>query len=159
MKYADKFKDPRWQKKRLEILERDDWCCQSCYDSENTLHVHHRWYEKGKDPWDYPDECLVTLCEECHNGETIQMAKACQDLIEAMKKHFFADSVSDIAAGFDNLALLHMPDIQATAIGYCLQTPQIMQTLMDLHAEGLRESIKQYQEHRDTLICRKDASS
>jgi hypothetical protein len=26
-KYSDKLKDPRWQKKRLQIMERDNWCC------------------------------------------------------------------------------------------------------------------------------------
>lgn len=26
--YAEKLKDPRWQKRRLEIFERDDWTCQ-----------------------------------------------------------------------------------------------------------------------------------
>ena len=42
--YAEKFKDPRWQKKRLEILERDDFSCRVCYDASNTLHVHHCFY-------------------------------------------------------------------------------------------------------------------
>ena len=25
MSYSDKLKDPRWQRKRLEIFERDNW--------------------------------------------------------------------------------------------------------------------------------------
>jgi hypothetical protein len=37
MKYSDKLKDPRWQKKRLEVFERDGWCCQCCGDSESPL--------------------------------------------------------------------------------------------------------------------------
>lgn len=64
MKYADKLKDPRWQKKRLKILERDNFKCQSCGDSENTLHVHHFSYKKN--PWDSEDYELVTVCETCH---------------------------------------------------------------------------------------------
>jgi hypothetical protein len=64
--YSEKFKDPRWQKKRLEILERDEFTCQLCGDKESTLHVHHWYYEKGKDPWEYPDMALITLCEDCH---------------------------------------------------------------------------------------------
>lgn len=28
--YAEKFKDPRWQKKRLKIMERDNWKCCEC---------------------------------------------------------------------------------------------------------------------------------
>ena len=68
-KQAAKYKDPRWQKRRLEILERDDWACQKCFDPDSTLHVHHRYYEKDKEPWEYPDDALITLCEDCHEGE------------------------------------------------------------------------------------------
>jgi hypothetical protein len=69
MTYADKLKHPRWQKKRLLILERDHFSCQTCFRDEVTLHVHHSFYLRGKDPWDYPDASLVTLCEECHRAE------------------------------------------------------------------------------------------
>ena len=64
--YVEKFKDPRWQKKRLEIMERDDFTCTICGNSEKTLNVHHGYYERGKQPWDYPDIALKTLCEDCH---------------------------------------------------------------------------------------------
>lgn len=67
--YGQKLKDPRWQKRRLKILERDEWKCQICGDATSTLHVHHRWYEPGKEPWDVPDNALVTLCETCHVDE------------------------------------------------------------------------------------------
>jgi len=67
--YSDKFKDPRWQKKRLEILERDDFTCKRCKDKTSTLHVHHKWYDKGKNPWEYSENCFVTLCELCHETE------------------------------------------------------------------------------------------
>ncbi len=30
------------------------------------LNVHHKYYVKGKAPWEYEDDALVTLCEECH---------------------------------------------------------------------------------------------
>ena len=54
-KYSDKMKDPRWQKKRLEIFERDGWSCCRCGDTESTLNVHHLRYVPGHDPWDYPN--------------------------------------------------------------------------------------------------------
>ena len=63
--YSDKLKDPRWQKKRLKILERDDWTCQLCDDKETTLNVHHLKYT-GKNPWDAPSKDLITYCEHCH---------------------------------------------------------------------------------------------
>jgi hypothetical protein len=67
--YSDKLKDPRWQKKRLEILERDNYSCNDCGTGLNggkTLHVHHKEYIFGKDPWDYSEENFITLCEGCH---------------------------------------------------------------------------------------------
>lgn len=65
--YGELLKDPRWQKKRLEIMERDDFACQCCGERYKTLNVHHMWYEKL--PWDTPNMMLITLCEECHKGE------------------------------------------------------------------------------------------
>jgi hypothetical protein len=65
--YSDLLKDPRWQKKRLEIMKRDKFTCQLCTDTKSTLHIHHKEYIKGKDPWDYSDNILITLCEFCHN--------------------------------------------------------------------------------------------
>lgn len=73
--YSEKLRDPRWQKKRLEILSRDEWTCQGCGDDKSTLHVHHRWYETGNEPWDYSNAALVTLCEECHETEEINKEK------------------------------------------------------------------------------------
>ncbi len=64
--WADNYKDPRWQKKRLEIMERDGFKCRSCGSADKTLNVHHAYYDKGKMPWEYPSRSLTTLCEECH---------------------------------------------------------------------------------------------
>ena len=69
MKYSEKLRDPRWQKKRLEIMERDGFSCRRCRGASQTLNVHHLYYEDGKNPWDYPDASLVTLCEDCHGVE------------------------------------------------------------------------------------------
>lgn len=65
--YAEKLKDPRWQKKRLEIMERDNFTCLMCKSTAQTLNVHHGFYKKNTDPWDYPNETLHTICEECHD--------------------------------------------------------------------------------------------
>lgn len=68
MIYSEKLKDPRWQRKRLEIMSRDDFSCQLCGEAEKTLHVHHRKYLNGNDPWDYPSKLLITVCESCHTA-------------------------------------------------------------------------------------------
>lgn len=66
MKYSDKLKSPKWQKKRLEMLERDNFTCQCCGDTETMLHVHHKKYEWQRLPWEYPDSGLITVCNHCH---------------------------------------------------------------------------------------------
>ena len=84
MSYSQKLKDPRWQKKRLLILNRDKFTCQECADDESTLHVHHIYYEPGNDPWDYPDYALVTLCESCHSEERVRTITAMEVLVKSM---------------------------------------------------------------------------
>ena len=64
--YSEKLKDPRWQKKRLEIFERDKWKCRVCAAGDETLHVHHLVYMKGRDPWEIHSGLLITLCSQCH---------------------------------------------------------------------------------------------
>lgn len=66
MTYYEKLKDPRWQKKRLQIMQYDEFKCRHCKRDDLTLHVHHAYYIKDKDPWDYDTIMLTTLCEDCH---------------------------------------------------------------------------------------------
>lgn len=84
MSYLNKLKSPLWQKKRLEILNRDKFTCQDCGGVESTLHVHHIAYYK--EPWDCPNELLVTLCEDCHENESHDLKIVTKNLIENMKK-------------------------------------------------------------------------
>lgn len=64
--YSDKLKSPKWQKKRLEIFNRDEWACTKCGNPTKTLVVHHLEYRLFCEPWDYPNDCLTTYCEDCH---------------------------------------------------------------------------------------------
>jgi 5-methylcytosine-specific restriction endonuclease McrA len=66
MTYSEKLKDPRWQKKRLKIMEYANWRCQICGNKDNTLHCHHSYYTRGKQPWQYPDGSIICICQECH---------------------------------------------------------------------------------------------
>ena len=61
------LKDPRWQKKRLEVLQASNWKCDNCDETTKTLHVHHGTYDNTKLPWQYPRRQLHVLCEDCHS--------------------------------------------------------------------------------------------
>lgn len=80
--YQDALRDPRWQKKRLKILERDGWKCVECNAEDKPLHVHHSYYHPGfEGPWAYPDHSLLTLCEECHSVEESLLSEIRQKFI------------------------------------------------------------------------------
>lgn len=79
--YSEKLKDPRWQKKRLEIFQRDNFRCRSCSSEVNTLSVHHLSYKRN--PWESSDEELVTLCDSCHKLVEDAKKAICSKLHEA----------------------------------------------------------------------------
>lgn len=89
MSYSRKLKDPRWQKKRLEVLQRADWKCEHCGCGDDapiaevnahcenekrqpvvgeypTLEIHHKKYKRNCEPWEYDAEELQCLCKYCH---------------------------------------------------------------------------------------------
>lgn len=139
--YQKKLQDPRWQKMRLRILERDEWMCQKCYDSKNTLHVHHRYYMQGCDPWDYPPEALATLCARCHEEETAQRPLAEQHLLDVLRHiGLFYQDVYELADGFHHWKCPHLEEVTMCAITWMLKDEALMHQL-----------IKQFFEHRARL--------
>ena len=114
--YREKFKDPRWQKLRLKVLERDMWYCQICYDPDNTLHIHHRYYTPNTEPWDYPQESLVTLCEECHQRETDTISESIAELVLAAKKQFFSLEIKEIAEAIEGHKIEYPSEVVGSII-------------------------------------------
>lgn len=39
------------------------------WDYVKGLHVHHKYYQEDKRPWEYSDDSMITVCSPCH--ETI----------------------------------------------------------------------------------------
>ena len=87
MSYSEKLKSPKWQRKRLEVLQRDDFTCQLCSDTENQLHIHHKKYTG--EPHEAPLEDLITLCLHCHEAETI-MNRQDETIIFVYKENILA---------------------------------------------------------------------
>jgi 5-methylcytosine-specific restriction endonuclease McrA len=66
MDFIEQYKHPKWQKKRLEVLQKADYKCEQCGDGDSMLHVHHGYYKKGCNVWDYHIKTLWCLCGHCH---------------------------------------------------------------------------------------------
>ena len=69
MTYKQQLADPRWQKRRLTMLDAAGWACRNCHSVVTQLHVHHIRYVKGRMAWEYQDHELEVLCADCHGAE------------------------------------------------------------------------------------------
>ena len=137
--YVEKLKDPRWQKKRLEILQRDEFTCQQCFNTEMCLHVHHRIYQRGKEPWDYSDSLLVTLCEECHYAEAESMRESMELLSLEVQARFFGADVLELAAGFNALKMQHTPSVVSQAIAWSLSSQDFQRELIERYFAAIKK--------------------
>jgi hypothetical protein len=137
MTYQEKLKDPRWQKKRLEILERDGWCCTNCGSDKSTLHVHHNVYVKNKEPWDYDNNLLQSLCEGCHKEFHSNEPLISRFLTDSIKKNFSLNDMLIISMGFHEIDLAEDPDSISTIIHWILTNPKIQQELRSKYLDSL----------------------
>lgn len=69
MKYLDQLKSPKWQKKRLDILNIRGFKCEKCKSEDEQLHVHHRFYIANRKAWEYDNDVFQVLCHICHEIE------------------------------------------------------------------------------------------
>lgn len=67
--YSEKLKNPLWQRKRLDVFQRDNFKCTCCKAKHKELQVHHLEYLGDLQPWEYPPDLLLTLCVDCHQKE------------------------------------------------------------------------------------------
>ena len=107
--YSEKLKDSRWLKKRRTILERDNFTCQSCGDTEKVMHVHHEYYDSKAEPWEYPDKALVTLCDPCHQVEETNRKNVYREFNKAVADAGFTrEDVEKLTWAFKGLSVTPM---------------------------------------------------
>lgn len=63
----EQLRRPEWLRKRAYIIEKYGSQCQHCRKVTSFLQVHHRYYVGWRMLWQYPDWCLIPVCDEpCH---------------------------------------------------------------------------------------------
>lgn len=119
MTWLDKLDDKRWQHRKNLILERDNYRCRNskCKSPQHTsVQVHHLYYIGDWEPWEYPDDMLITLCKYCHEKEN-DRSRGEQYLLNTLKSKGFL--VSD---------LFSMSAMMETDIGF---TQTLLRTLRE----------------------------
>ena len=136
MNFKEQYKHPKWQKKRLEILERDKYTCQSCGADDRQLHVHHRFYIKDRKVWEYDNDVFHALCEDCHKNKHSEkpLGLISQHLI---KNNINSEDVEFIMTNIDKDAATSIAYI--ISIGYVSEINKIADLCFRLKS-GLMEA-------------------
>lgn len=140
MQYSEKLKDPLWKKKRKEILAHDGFKCRHCPTSDTELHVHHKYYLQEKEPWDYPDDCFITLCCDCHDSEHSKLVELDNHILNCLRQNFMADEISEICEGFLNIKPDHIPEISAKMIQWLFSNREAMDIAFRMYFMCLEKS-------------------
>lgn len=98
------YKSPEWQKRRLEILNRDNFTCQLCGDTKTQLQIHH--IEYGDNPLTTPSDKLVTLCEDCHYEIDVTIKECCPKKPEFEHLHIYKELSSH---SYGRFLIVHTP--------------------------------------------------
>lgn len=137
--YSELLKDPRWQKKRLKILDRDGFECKNCGDTTKTLHVHHRRYINGRNPWEYEDSNLVTLCCDCHKIEGDVYDDELHDFVAVIQESFLSKELHILTEGFVSLRSNHSHETIAKIIRHIFSDWVLFNELSERYFESCRE--------------------
>jgi len=137
--YYEKLKHPLWQKKRLKVLENYNFKCYKCEDKETTLHIHHLYYDnKYKNPWDYPDDALIALCEDCHEVEKVNADSCIKFLIKTLKeRRFLTYEIHRIAEGFYKFHKNYDGEIDADIIHFFLTNEEMYSYVANYYINGM----------------------
>lgn len=84
--YSEKLRDSRWYDFRQMAFSRHGEYCQCCgqdTDFSKGIHVHHRRYISGLDPWQYEMNDVMVVCGFCHE-EIHEAEDAMRQVIRSM---------------------------------------------------------------------------
>jgi hypothetical protein len=133
--YSEKLKDPRWQKMRLEVMNRDSWTCQSCYNPGSSLNVHHLKYAISGNPWDSDPSDLITLCGNCHEIETGERADAEKMLLKSLKSIALSSDLERLAKAFACMELCHVREVVFSAVEYVIKNKKVQEATLEMMFE------------------------
>lgn len=98
--FQRKLRDPRWIRKKFSLFKNAQWKCQSpgciayCIPEELRsldslerfpLCVHHLYYERNLDPWNYPDSAFMVTCQKCHEERLIAERAVKKEVIQRLR--------------------------------------------------------------------------
>jgi len=66
MTYLAQLRHPKWQRKRLEVLQRDGWIVRAAQKGDYAVYADGSKAPIVTGAWEYSGDDLTSLCEDCH---------------------------------------------------------------------------------------------
>ena len=141
--YWELLRHPNWQKKRLEVMQLARFACAECEATDQTLNVHHSYYEKGKAPWEYPIDSLHCLCENCHVIEQDKLGLLHRqigklDLIQAQELYGYAMGLEMSQFPMVASVVYNYEVAKGVADAWGLHPDDVINSLADRSIDGYR---------------------
>lgn len=117
--YSEKLNHPLWKAKRREILSGINFC-QSCKRGSVPLQLHHNFYDRNKEPWEYDNKDFKVLCSVCHKKFTDELIFFRRDVLPRMNVQAMRVLNRALSIGLQH----NDPLIIAYAIGAVVSNPE-----------------------------------
>lgn len=140
--YRRKLDTPQWRQFAAATKQRRGGGCQCCKRTDLGLHVHHIFYENGREPWEYGDDEVVVLCPPCHKEMHEQLKKFRKYVFGRMTPRILQIVNGSLAVAFEK----YEPLVFAHALAEFVSTPSMIQRYADAwgveataHPDGIME--------------------
>jgi hypothetical protein len=97
-------------------------------------------YLKDTEPWDYPDDYYMTLCQNCHKSEGAKSQSAIESLIYSARVRFLSDQISDLSLAINGIPRFGILDVEMSVISWALTNKDILKKLKDEYFEYIRNT-------------------
>lgn len=105
--YFKLLDNPLWIKFRHIVLSKHNNKCDKC-GSKKYLSIHHPYYKKGADPWDYKPEEVEVLCKRCHYHHHFGTTNDIKNPSDSMKHRMFI--IKRLSKEYDGLEIGKLRD-------------------------------------------------
>lgn len=93
-------------------MERDNYTCKCCGAYNCEINVHHTNYIPYRMAWEYPNETLVCLCNDCHSELHRKMKN------KKIDRYRIGDLYSYIHSDFENYGFIYDMDFLRNIIHF-----------------------------------------
>lgn len=130
-------------------MDRAQFQCEHCGAEDKTLHVHHKAYRKGAEPWEYADHELMVLCDQHHKEW-----HRCDEIIRNTMRRMSLDDIRTIAGlAFGLMAATTGEDVRSVWLDVRMFDAEAKRSIIDAAVAGCAVTLADEDDIRSTAAA------